>query len=61
MMIRVFILLAVIGGAYYLYQKSQEKPPFIKCGKCEGKGYWIALRGGKDKCDNCGGSGKVAR
>ncbi|WP_344925731.1 hypothetical protein [Aquimarina addita] len=34
---------------------------FKKCGKCDGRGYWIAMRGERDKCDVCKGAGKVSR
>jgi len=29
--------------------------------KCEGKGYWRATRGEKEKCDACMGTGKVPK
>lgn len=58
---RLLLLLLFIGGLYFIIKKSKGDPYFIKCGKCDGKGYWIAMRGEKDTCDNCNGSGKIPR
>ena len=58
--IRVLIAIGLLVGLYYLLKKAFPPSDFKKCGKCEGKGYWLALRG-RESCDVCKGSGKVPR
>jgi len=58
--IRLGIFIAAILIVYFLLKKVLVPSDFKKCGKCEGKGYWIALRG-KESCDVCKGAGKVPR
>ena len=59
-MIRLFFIVVIIaGGAYFLITKVFLKTNFKACGKCEGQGFWRGVRGEKERCDNCGGSGKV--
>jgi DnaJ-class molecular chaperone len=60
-MIRFLLIAVVIGALLYLFKGFFFNSDYKKCGKCEGKGYWIALRGEKNKCDACQGSGKIIR
>jgi DnaJ-class molecular chaperone len=63
-MIFILFRLLLISGLIaivYLVVKSLVRPSdFIKCGRCEGKGFWYAARG-KETCDWCKGSGKLPR
>jgi hypothetical protein len=61
MLLRILFIVALMGVGYYLYRKLSYPSAYINCGKCQGKGYWIAMRGEKDKCDVCMGSGKVLK
>ena len=57
-MIRLLFFVA-IGIIFFLVVRRLMKPSqFIRCGRCEGKGYWYAARG-KETCDWCKGSGKL--
>ncbi len=58
------IRLALFAGAilliYFLVKKLVTPSDYKRCGKCEGKGYWIALRG-RETCDVCKGAGRILR
>jgi len=43
----------------YLFKAFFTKSDYKKYGKCQRKGYYIALGGEKDKCDACQGSEKI--
>ncbi len=58
--IRIIFFALVLVGLYFLLRKLFPVSDYKKCGKCEGKGYWVALRG-RESCDACSGSGKVLR
>lgn len=60
-MIRLVFIVLIIGVLLYLVKVFMGNSNYKKCGKCEGKGYWIALRGEKNKCDACQGSGKILK
>jgi hypothetical protein len=59
-LIRIALIFAVLAILYFLIKRVIPPSDYKKCGKCEGKGYWIALRG-RESCDACAGSGKVPR
>lgn len=59
-MVRFLIIVVIIAALFYVF-KGFFSSDYKKCHKCEGKGYWIALRGEKNTCDACQGSGKVLR
>lgn len=61
MIFRLILILIILGVLYYLLKTFITPSDYKKCGKCDGMGYWIAARGGRDKCDICRGSGKVLR
>ncbi len=58
---RILIILFLVGIVYYFIKKLIPNSPFISCQKCDGKGFWIAMRGEKEKCDICKGAGKIPR
>ena len=60
-MIRIVIMAAIVAGGYYLLKEFVLNSKYISCEKCDGKGYWIATRGEREKCDACGGAGKWLR
>lgn len=59
MLVRLILILIIIGAAYYLYKNILASAKFVKCRKCDGQGYWIAMRGEKEKCDVCRGAGRL--
>ncbi|GAA4113675.1 hypothetical protein GCM10022393_12820 [Aquimarina addita] len=61
MIFRILLIVLVIGGIYLFVKNMLGTTDFKKCGKCDGRGYWIAMRGERDKCDVCKGAGKVSR
>lgn len=61
MILRILFIIALMGIGYYLYRKLSNPSAYVNCGKCQGKGFWIAMRGEKEKCDVCMGSGKVLK
>lgn len=61
MIIRILLVAALIGAVTYLVNSLFTPSEFIRCSKCEGKGYWRSTRGLKDTCDDCGGLGKLKR
>ncbi len=58
MIFRLIVIAAVIGLGYYIFNYIQVHN---KCQKCDGKGYWRAMRGEKEKCDMCKGTGKISK
>lgn len=58
MIFRILIFAIIIGVILY-FIRAYGNQEYRKCGKCEGRGYWKGLRGEKEKCDICKGSGKV--
>ena len=61
---RRIVFAAIAGLVFYILrsiERGGRKSEYIPCEKCDGKGYWIATKGEKDKCDRCKGSGKVLR
>ncbi|WP_138657305.1 hypothetical protein [Maribacter algarum] len=61
MIFRILMLLLIIGLAIFLIRMVSNTSEYKKCQKCDGKGYWRATKGEKDKCDVCQGAGKVLR
>ena len=59
-LIRLALFGVVLIGAYFILKRLFAPSDYKKCGKCEGKGYWIALRG-RETCDVCKGAGRVPR
>lgn len=59
-MFRLVILGGFIALIYFLIKSFTKPSEFVKCGRCEGKGFWYAARG-KETCDWCRGSGKLPR
>ena len=60
-MIRILIIAIAVICIYFIAKTSFTKSPFIKCYKCNGKGFWIATRGEKEKCNICKGAGQLPR
>jgi DnaJ-class molecular chaperone len=58
--IRILVLVSLAAGVVYLLQKILTPSEFVKCGRCEGKGFWYGTRE-KEICDWCRGSGKIPR
>lgn len=57
---RLLFFLAVLAGLYYVLVRIFNPSDFVRCGRCDGKGYWYAARG-RETCDWCKGSGKLPR
>ena len=60
---RIIFIVAIVGLVFYILRVTEKKrkSEYKTCEKCDGKGFWEATKGDKDKCDRCGGSGKVLR
>ena len=58
--IRIILLIALAVGVVYLLQKVLNRSDFIKCGRCNGKGFWLDARG-KETCNKCKGTGELPR
>ena len=61
MILRLLLILLILGAVYYLLKTFISTSDYKKCGKYDGMGYWIAMRGERDKCDICNGSGKALK
>lgn len=61
MIFRILLFAAVIGAAFYTVKLLLTPSGFVRCKKCEGKGYWLSTRGLRDTCDECGGVGKLKK
>jgi len=61
MIFRLLFFAILIGGGYFFIRKLLGNSDHRTCEKCDGKGYWRAMRGEKERCDLCEGSGKVPR
>jgi len=55
----VIILIAVVGLLYYLITRDAEGGGYL-CERCEGKGYWRGLRGERNNCKPCNGTGQLS-
>ena len=63
MIMVVFRILFFIGlavAAYFILSKLLTPSEYIRCSRCDGKGFWLAARG-KETCDWCKGSGRLPR
>jgi len=60
-MIRFLIIIVLILLIVFLVRALTPRSEYTLCERCDGRGYWLATRGERDKCDACGGSGKVLR
>ncbi|MDX2303105.1 MAG: hypothetical protein NW226_09905 [Microscillaceae bacterium] len=60
LLFRLAVILGVIMLIIYVFRDFFPPSDFIRCGRCEGKGYWYAARG-RETCDWCKGSGKLPR
>jgi len=63
MIILIFRILIAIGVVVLLFgivRKFLTPSEFIRCSRCEGKGFWYGARG-KETCDWCKGAGKLPR
>ena len=59
-LIRLVMIGVVLLIIYFLLKRLFVPSDFKKCGKCDGKGYWVALRG-RETCDVCRGAGRVPK
>ena len=57
----LIFVIVVVSVVFFLVKKFLLRAVSYKCTKCEGKGYWRATRGEKEKCDVCMGTGKVPK
>lgn len=60
MIVRVMLIGAVLAVIYLITKLFQQPSGFVRCGRCEGRGFWYAARG-KETCDWCKGSGRLPR
>lgn len=60
LLFRLAVIIGVIIPAAYAYREFFPPSEFVRCGRCDGKGYWYAARG-RETYDRCKDSGKVRR
>jgi len=60
LLVRIMILIGLVAGACFIVLKVLKPPAFVKCSRCEGKGFWLGARG-REICNWCKGSGKLRR
>jgi len=60
LLFRIAFILGLAAVVYYIIQKLIQPSDYIRCSRCDGKGYWLAARG-RETCDWCKGSGKLPR
>ena len=61
MVIRLVLLLALAMIVVLVIARVvKSASPYLKCGKCDGLGYWEGVRM-RERCDACGGSGKIRK
>ena len=59
-MIRLIFFAAAIVAFYFIVKRFLPSPAFVRCGRCDGKGFWYAARE-KVTCDWYKGSGKMPK
>ena len=59
-MIRFIIIALVVGFILYLVKGMMKPAEFIRCDRCDGKGFWYGTRG-RETCNKCRGEGTVHR
>ena len=59
-LVRAIAVLLVLGFIYFIFKGLLKPSEFIRCHRCEGKGFWYGTRGRED-CNLCKGSGKLHR
>lgn len=60
-LLRAAVVVGIMLLIYYIIRHIiGPSSDFMTCGRCEGKGYWYAVRG-KETCDWCKGSGKLPK
>ena len=59
-LIRVVLFLAIGAGIYFVLKMLLTPSDYIRCSRCDGKGFWLGARG-RETCDWCKGSGKLPR
>ena len=57
-MIRVLIFVVIITIILYFIIKKSNTGIAI-CDRCDGQGYWKGLRGERNNCKQCGGTGEI--
>lgn len=57
MIVRLLLLAFIVGGLYFLVQKLLLSRNSNQCSYCEGLGYWKGLRGDRNNCKECNGTG----
>ncbi len=55
---RILFLAGIVAVVYLIARRLLASPDFIRCSRCEGKGFWYDARG-KETCDWCKGSGRL--
>jgi hypothetical protein len=60
LLVRIVMVIGLIAGVYIVIRRLLEPSEFIRCSRCESKGFWFAASG-KEICDWSKGSGKLPR
>lgn len=51
-MIRLVFFAAILVTIYFIVKRLLQPSAFVRCGRCEGKGFWYSARE-KVICDWC--------
>ena len=61
MIIRIIFILTLLIAVIYLLRTLFSGAHSNVCANCEGEGYWKGIRGERNHCKVCDGSGKRRR
>jgi DnaJ-class molecular chaperone len=53
------LLLIIIVGIFIFFVFNNSKSNKYLCERCEGNGYWRGLRGERNHCKACDGTGSI--
>jgi DnaJ-class molecular chaperone len=55
---KVLVLVAIVGVLIFFIMNHSQSNQYL-CERCEGKGFWKGLRGERNHCKACDGTGSV--
>ncbi len=57
-MIRIITLAVILGCSFIIFKAFMAFINRNVCSNCDGQGYWEGVRGEKNNCKMCSGTGK---
>ncbi|WMX12818.1 MULTISPECIES: hypothetical protein [unclassified Aureispira] len=55
---KVLLFVAIVGAIIFIIINNSQSNQYI-CERCEGKGFWRGLRGERNNCKACDGTGYI--